>query len=157
MAQNDGAGLYLFVPPKPFQIKIRVRHHELDTLGHVNNAVYLNYLEQAAIEHSDSFGFTLAKYQELHGAFVLRKMEIEYLLPAFSGNELIISTWAHEMQAVRATRRYEIHRANNTAIPELLVRAEGLWVWVDTKNGKLSRIPEELQKIFTGQNQSEAD
>jgi len=43
-----------------FTTQLRVRHYEMDPLGHVNNAVYQNYLEQAAIEHSEHLGFTLS-------------------------------------------------------------------------------------------------
>jgi len=57
---------------QPFLTHLRVRHYEMDALGHVNNAVYQNYLEQAAIEHSESLGFTLERYWELGGLFVLR-------------------------------------------------------------------------------------
>lgn len=47
---------------QPFVTQLRVRHHEMDALGHVNNAVYQHYLEQAAVEHAESLGFTLARY-----------------------------------------------------------------------------------------------
>ena len=40
-----------------FAAYFKVRHYEMDALGHVNNAVYLHYLEQAAIEHSAAAGF----------------------------------------------------------------------------------------------------
>ncbi|MGB3204291.1 MAG: hypothetical protein WBB28_04820 [Crinalium sp.] len=46
-----------------FITQIKVRHYELDTLGHVNNAVYQNYLEQAAIEHMEYLEFSLDRYQ----------------------------------------------------------------------------------------------
>lgn len=45
--------------------QLRVRHYEMDTLGHVNNAIYQHYLEQAAIEHSESLGFGLDRYKKL--------------------------------------------------------------------------------------------
>ncbi|MBW4664206.1 MAG: acyl-CoA thioesterase [Chroococcus sp. CMT-3BRIN-NPC107] len=45
---------------KIFTTQLRVRHYEMDALGHVNNAVYQSYLEQAAIEHSEYLGLTLA-------------------------------------------------------------------------------------------------
>ena len=45
-------------PPHGFAVHFRVRHHEMDALGHVNNAVYLNYLEQAGIEHSAALGYS---------------------------------------------------------------------------------------------------
>ena len=41
-----------------FAAYFRVRHYESDALGHVNNAAYLHYLEQAAIEHSTAAGYS---------------------------------------------------------------------------------------------------
>lgn len=128
-----------------FTTQLRVRHYEMDVLGHVNNAVYQHYLEQAAIEHSESLGFTFARYQELGGVFVLRKIEIEYRRPAVAGDTLRLSTWVHEMRGPRAIRRYEIHRA---ADDELLVTAEALWAWIELATQRPRPIPALLLGAF---------
>ncbi|MBD2093044.1 acyl-CoA thioesterase [Microcoleus sp. FACHB-1515] len=135
-----------------FTTQLRVRHYEMDALGHVNNAVYQHYLEQAAIEHSEQVGFTLDRYQELGGAFVLRRIAIEYLRPAVAGDTLTVSTWLENMRGTRATRHYEIYGQKE----ELLVTAEALWVWVATEGLRSNRtsmrprpIPTELLNAFT--------
>ncbi|HEY9708640.1 MAG TPA: acyl-CoA thioesterase, partial [Oculatellaceae cyanobacterium] len=71
---------------KQFTTVLRVRYHEMDALGHVNNAVYQHYLEQAAVEHSEHLGLSVQRCQELGGVFVMRKIEIEYLRPAVAGD-----------------------------------------------------------------------
>ncbi len=76
-----------------FTTQLRVRHYEMDAIGHVNNAVYQHYLEHAAIEHSEHVGFTVDRYKQLGGVFVLRKVEIEYLRAAVAGDLLEITTW----------------------------------------------------------------
>ncbi|MBW4446550.1 MAG: acyl-CoA thioesterase [Hassallia sp. WJT32-NPBG1] len=121
-----------------FKTLLRVRHYEMDALGHVNNAVYQNYLEQAAIEHSEHLGLTLDVYRELAGVFVMRRVEIEYLRPAVAGDTLEITTWLQEMRGSRAIRRYEIRKQNQD---ELLVTAEALWVWVEAKTMRPRPIP----------------
>jgi acyl-CoA thioester hydrolase len=63
----------------------------MDAIGHVNNSVYQNYLEQAAIEHSEHLGLTLELYRELSGVFVMRRVEIDYLRPAVAGDRLDIT------------------------------------------------------------------
>lgn len=128
-----------------FVTQLRVRHYEMDALGHVNNAVYQHYLEQAAVEHSESLGFTLERYRELGGVFVLRKIEIEYRRPAVGGDTLRITTWAHEMRGPRAIRRYEIHRE---ADGELLVTAEALWAWIELATQRPRPIPALLLGAF---------
>lgn len=117
----------------------------MDALGHVNNAVYLNYLEQAAIEHSEHLGFTFERYRALGGVFVMRRMEIDYRRPAIAGDTLAITTWLHEMRGVRATRRYEIRKLGED---ELLVTAEALWVWVERATMRPRTIPQDMLEAF---------
>lgn len=124
---------------QPFITYLRVRHYEMDTLGHVNNAIYQHYLEQAAIEHSEALGFGLDRYQELGGAFVVRRLEIDYLSPAIAGDKLEIKTWAEAMKGSRATRHYEIRKQDT-----LVVTAKAVWVWIDAKTMRPKPIPDEL-------------
>jgi acyl-CoA thioester hydrolase len=130
---------------EPFTTHLRVRHYEMDVLGHVNNAVYQHYLEQAAIEHSEQLGFTSARYQELGGTFVIRRVEIDYLRPASAGDILAITTWLQEMRGPRAIRRYEICKQGES---DRLVTAEVLWVWVDGVTMRPRAIPELILKTF---------
>ena len=129
-----------------FTTRLRVRHYEMDTLGHVNNAVYQQYLEQAAIEHSEHLGFDVARYRQLGGVFVLRRIEIDYRRPAVAGETLEVSTWVHEMRGPRAIRRYEIRRQPDDV---LLVTAEALWAWVELATMRPRPVPAELIHAFT--------
>jgi len=133
-----------------FIAQLRVRHYEMDTLGHVNNAVYQNYLEQAAIEHLENLGFSLERYRQLGGVFVMRRIQIEYLRPAVAGDTLEVATWVQEMRGSRSTRRYEIRKQGQD---ELLVTAEALWVWVDTKAMRPRAIPSDILNVFEVKNQ----
>lgn len=128
-----------------FTTKLRVRYHEMDALGHVNNAVYQHYLEQAAIEHSEYLGLNYQKYQELGGVFVMRRVEIDYLRPAIAGDTLEVTTWLQQMRGPRAIRRYEIRKQGEE---QLLVTAEALWVWVDTQAMRPRAIPRQLLEAF---------
>jgi YbgC/YbaW family acyl-CoA thioester hydrolase len=65
-----------------------VRHHEADAVGYVNNAAYLHYLEQAAIEHSAAVGYPLGRYREMGTLFIVRRHQIEHLRPASPGDVL---------------------------------------------------------------------
>ena len=61
-------------------MRVRVRHYEMDALGHVNNAIYLNYVEEAAVEHARRLGYDEARWRTLGGTWVVRRHEIEYRL-----------------------------------------------------------------------------
>lgn len=133
-----------------FTTQLRVRYHEMDALGHVNNAVYQHYLEQAAVEHSEHLGFNQERYQEFGGVFVMRRIEIDYLRSAVAGDVLEVTTWLQQMRGPRAIRRYEIRKQDEE---ELLVTAEALWVWVDTVAMRPRAIPRQLLEAFEQANQ----
>jgi acyl-CoA thioester hydrolase len=128
-----------------FVAHLRVRHYEMDALGHVNNAVYLHYLEQAAWEHSEHIGLTLAHYEQLGGIFIMRKLEIEFMRPAVAGDLLAISTWVYEMRGARAIRKYEIAHADSG---KLLVQATALWAWIERATGRPRPIPAFVLDMF---------
>jgi acyl-CoA thioester hydrolase len=146
-----------------FETFLRVRFHEVDGLGHVNNAVYLNYLEQAAIDHATLLGLDEARLRGLGGTFVARRHEIDYIRPALGGDALRVVTWLGESQGARVERRYLVFLAPDTAVPaplggrlicedeaaagELVVRAKTEWVFVSSA-GRPRRVPEEVEALF---------
>lgn len=151
-------------PHAGFVAHFRVRHHEMDALGHVNNAVYLHYLEQTAIEHSAALGFSDERLRELGGLFIASRHEIDYLRPAVAGDLLQVVTWVAEMGGARSRRDYAILRrsppadgrppadgtlaAGEAAPGELLVRARTHWAWVGVADGRPRRIPPALRAVF---------
>ncbi len=136
----------------PFTTRLRVRHYEMDSLGHVNNAVYLHYLEQVAFEHSEALGFDLPRYAEIGGVFVLRKLAVEYLRPSVAGDTLELTTWIQEMRGPRAVRRYEVRKLDG---PELVITAEALWIWVDAATMRPRVMPQVLVDAFLDGHQAE--
>jgi acyl-CoA thioester hydrolase len=153
-----------------FAAYFRVRHYEADAVGHVNNAAYLHYLEQAAIEHSGAVGYPLGRYREMGTLFIVRRHEVDYLRPASPGDVLEVVTWAEEIRGPRAVRAYEVYRhvqatsdVSTVAVPadgllpathvppsEPLVRARTQWVYVDLDSGRPLRLPAELIGAFMG-------
>jgi acyl-CoA thioester hydrolase len=152
-------------PEQPaFEAFFRVRFHEVDSLGHVNNAAYLNYVEQAAIDHATFLGLDLQRLQQLGGVFVARRHEIEFLKPTFAGNILRVVTWLGEPRGARVDRRYLVYResssepevivavrptlrGNMPALDALVARATTEWVFVNNQ-GQPRRIPDEVARLF---------
>lgn len=149
-----------------FAAYFKVRQYEMDALGHVNNAVYLHYLEQAAYEHSSAAGFDEERTRALGGIWIVRKHEIEYLRPATGGDVLQVVTWAVEFRGARAFRDYAIYRHDGallssremptngflapdaTLVGDPVVQARTLWAWTDLASGRPRRIPDELYAVF---------
>jgi YbgC/YbaW family acyl-CoA thioester hydrolase len=147
-----------------FETFFRVRFHEVDALGHVNNAAYLNYLEQAAIDHATFLGLDLPRLQELGGVFVARRHEILFLKPTFAGDLLRVVTWLGEPRGARVDRQYLVFRelatvANVCVEGRLVIESgtpsddtmavQGTTEWVFTNNqGHPRRIPTEVVDLF---------
>ena len=112
----------------------------MDSVGHVNNAVYLHYVEDAAIEHARALGFDEARWREFGGVWVVRRHEIDYKLPAVAGDELDVTTRITAIERVQATRRTEIARVRDGA---LIAEAVTYWVWVGL-DGRPRRLPPEV-------------
>lgn len=116
----------------------------IDENGHVNNVAYVQWMQDIAIEHYESIGGT--NPMQLVGAtWVVREHRIEYLLPAFSGEEIEIKTWVENVRRVRSLRKYEFVRKSDGKV---LVKGETDWVFVDAKTGMPRAIPEEVSKVF---------
>jgi len=77
--------------------------------------------------------------------WVVREHKIQYLLPAFAGEEIEIKTWIENIRRVRSLRKYEFVRKEDGKI---LVKGETDWVFVDVKTGNPRAVPEEVKKVF---------
>ena len=130
---------------KIFHHKFIVPEEAIDGNGHVNNVFYVQWMQDVAIMHSNHQGGTIEKYQSLDSSWIVRSHHIEYLSPAFSGDEIEALTWVTDMRRVSSLRKYQFRRASDQT---LLARAETRWVYVDAKTGRPIHIHKEIQTIF---------
>jgi acyl-CoA thioester hydrolase len=86
----------------------QVRSAEIDELGHVNNLRYIEWMLAAAATTRARSAGRAARYEALGGAWVVRSHAIEYLRPAFAGDEVVVRTWVSEMGKVSSRRKYAI-------------------------------------------------
>jgi acyl-CoA thioester hydrolase len=127
-----------------YQYELTVPEDTVDVNGHVNNIEYLRWMQEAAILHSDSQGCT--KVTTAAGAtWVVRTHRVEYLRPAFAGEQIIVLTWVSNFRRVRSLRKYRIIRVEDNAV---LVEGETDWVFVDAQNGRLRSIPQNVIAAF---------
>ncbi|EDL58597.1 acyl-CoA thioesterase [Gimesia maris] len=122
-----------------------VTEDEIDGLGHVNNVVYLKWLQDAAVAHSTANGWPGRRYRELKIGWVARSHFIEYLQPAFVDQRIVVQTWISTLQKVKSLRKYRILRPADS---EVLVRAETNWAFVNYENLTPRRIPPEVSSCF---------
>jgi acyl-CoA thioester hydrolase len=130
---------------KIFHHKFIVPAEAIDGNGHVNNVFYVQWMQDVAIMHSSHQGGTIEKYQSLGSSWIVRSHQIEYLSPAFAGDEIEALTWVTDMRRVSSLRKYQFRRASDQT---LLARAETRWVYVDAETGRPIPIHKEIQTIF---------
>ena len=106
--------------------------------------VYVQWMQDIAVEHYAFIGGVEA--QGADATWVVREHRVEYLLPAFEGEEIEIRTWVEDLRKVRSLRKYEFVRKNDGKV---LVKGETDWVFMDIKTGRPKAIPVEVEKIFT--------
>ncbi len=116
----------------------------MDQNGHVNNVIYVQWMQDIAILHCDSVGGTQAT-QAAGATWVARSHKIEYLKPAFANEAVVALTWVADFRRVRSLRRYKFVRQNDNT---LLARGETDWIFVDAETGRPRTIPNEVIRVF---------
>jgi acyl-CoA thioester hydrolase len=133
--------------PDIFEKRITVSKDDIDFNGHVNNLKYLELMINSAISHSAKLGFTPKTYKEIGATWFAKSHHIEYKLPAFAGDELIIKTWIDEVKKVTSKRKYEIYKND-----KLICFGETEWVYVDYETHKPKKIADDvIKKYFKGE------
>ena len=122
---------------------ICVQPADIDGQNHVNNTVYLRWVQDVATAHWKSLASVDA--QEAIGWVVLRH-EIDYKLPANLGDDVVLRTWVGEASRLKFERFTEILRKADRG---LLCKARTLWVPIDTKTAKPTRVPPDLRARFS--------
>lgn len=131
------------MPGKPYSRPFIIPDDAIDENGHVNNVAYVQWMQDIAVEHYAAIGGVEAQGPD--ATWFVREHRIEYLLPAFAGEEIEIKTWVENVRRVRSLRKYEFIRKSDGKV---LVRGETDWVFVDLKTGAPRAIPEEVSKTF---------
>jgi acyl-CoA thioester hydrolase len=127
-----------------YEYQIEVTANDVDRNGHVNNVVYIQWMQDAAIAHARVSGCTKAS-QAAGATWVVRTHHIEYLIPAFAGDKITALTWPANFQRVRSLRKYKFVRATDEAV---IARAETDWVFINAKTGRPQSIPEEVRNTL---------
>jgi acyl-CoA thioester hydrolase len=134
-------------PPGAYTTQRRVRWHQLDPAGHLNNAWYLSLIEDAALESGLGTGWTMQRSVELGMGYFAREHRLEFIRPALMDEELRITTYLSPFRRSSVYRYYQITLPSG----ELIARAQTLWVWVNLATGRPAPVPDELMQAFEGQ------
>lgn len=132
--------------PSPFTLALTPQPGHIDGLGHTNNAVYVQWCEQAGWAHSEALGLSLADYRRLDRAMAIREGHYEYLLPSFEGEALLLGTWLTASDGrLTMERRFQLRRASDGVT---LVRGRWALVCIEISSGKPRRMPAAFLDIY---------
>ena len=121
-----------------FELRRRVERADLDERQHVNNVVYVQWVQDAAAAHWTALAPQGALAET---AWVALRHEIDYLRPAVLGEEIVIATWVGVAEGLSFERFTEIRRADG----RVLARARTLWCPVNARTGKPQRVSAEIR------------
>ena len=115
---------------------------EIDELGHVNNAVYVRWVQDAAVGHWSAVAGPGVPETVI---WVCSRHEIDYREQLLEGEEIEIRTWLGERRGARFARHTDIRR-RGAARPA----AEALtwWVLLDRATGRPKRVDDTMLALF---------
>lgn len=114
----------------------------IDHMGHVNNAVYLSWVQEAVVKHWEKFAPADAQASYL---WIAVKHEITYRKAAFLEDNLIATTVLEGVKGVRAFYRTAIRRGE-----EVLAEIDSTWCSVDAISHRPVRVARDVVSQFLG-------
>jgi acyl-CoA thioester hydrolase len=126
-----------------FEMTVPVLAGDIDEQNHVNNTVYLRWVQDVAVAHWRAIASSDA--QEAIGWVVLRH-EIDYKAPAALGDEIVLRTSVGKATRLTFERFTEIRRKSDG---QLLSTARTLWCPINTQTGRPVRVSAEVRARFS--------
>ena len=126
-----------------FEIELIVLPEHLDALQHVNNVVYVQWMQDIASKHWNSYSSAELNEKIL---WVARHHEIDYLAQSFLHDPLLMKTWTGDYSGVAWDRHYEIIRKSDN---KKIISAKSVWILLDKKTFKPKRVDEEVLNVLS--------
>ncbi len=128
---------------KIFEYPITILQSDIDEQGHVNNIIYLKWVQEAAIAHWTSVANTQMLENNL---WVVSRHEIDYLKSAYIDSKLIAKTWVTDPQGAKSERYINIVDAETETI---YAKIKTTWYLLDSKTKRPKRIDAEIVNVFS--------
>jgi acyl-CoA thioester hydrolase len=124
---------------------LHIRFNDLDTYGHVNNAVYLTYFEEGRkLWFQDRIG---KKWDWTEHGILLAKHEVEYKVPLLLSDEAFIELWISHIGTKSFEVSYGVYKESGDG-KILCTTGKSVAVCFDYKAQKTISVPEEWRKVF---------
>lgn len=132
--------------PAPHAVTLEVLATDIDAYDHVNNSVYLSWLDRAAWSHSAALGISLEQCVAMRRGMAAHRTEIDYLRAAVIGDRVWVGTWIVSTDSkLRVERRFQVRRAADGGT---LARARIVYVCINLDSGRAARMPDVFQRAY---------
>lgn len=129
-----------------FMYRVIVDNSAIDSYAHVNNSVYLRWLDECARAHSFELGIDCDQAVEFGFGMAVRESRVSYLAAGFENETLIVGTSIVQNDLkLRIVREFQIIRPSDGAT---LIRAEIDYVCINIKTGRPSKMPNEFKELY---------
>ncbi|MGV3539359.1 MAG: acyl-CoA thioesterase [Rufibacter sp.] len=125
-----------------FSLQIQVNPEDIDTLGHVNNVVYLRWVQEVSAAHWAQVAPQAMQEKYL---WVVLRHEIDFLKPAFLQDNVTGYTWVGQHQGAKFERFVDLLR---TGTQEVLASAKTTWCLLDAKTLRPKRIEQDMLDLL---------
>jgi YbgC/YbaW family acyl-CoA thioester hydrolase len=92
--------------------KYKIRNYHIDSYGHVNNAVYIQFLEDARTDFFDFLGFSLSYLTKQNIFIYITEINIKYLKPGYLDDIIVVTASMLKHSKIRITWLQEIFKGN---------------------------------------------
>ncbi len=135
-----------FDHPSPHVIGLEAEARDIDAYDHVNNAVYLTWLDRAAWSHSAALGVPLERCVAMRRGMAALRTEIDFVRAALQGDHVRVATWIADSDGrLRVERRFQVVRAADGVT---LARARTEYVCINLDSGRAVRMPELFARAY---------
>jgi len=127
-----------------FSKEFEVHYYESNGFREITPASIMNYLQDIAIDQSQSVGLGVEKLLQEQRAWVLTRWDIKIKRYPAMGEKIIVNTWPSKFERCFATREFIVTDKNENKI----IKATSTWIFLDTKRRKPVRITEEIGNSY---------
>ena len=124
-----------------YSFNLIVQVEDIDVLNHVNNVVYLKWVNEASERH-----WAVLSNKAINEKYfwVCLRHEIDYVGEAFLGDTVTVKTWVGDSKGVKSIRHVEIYKDE-----KLLAKSASTWCLIDVKTQKPTRIRENILELLS--------
>jgi len=129
--------------PERYELTIQIQPEDIDELGHVNNVVYLRWVQDAAVAH---WRHSATPSMQAAVLWVAVRHQIDYKHPAMPGDVVVARTWVGPAGRRSFERNTDILRDGDY---KLLARARTIWCPIDPATQRPTDVNDDVRAAFS--------